>query len=181
MIETLGVLIVILVALLGGFWQFVKIANKNKVQYQQDAMAMRSTIVSSELVPHLVLLIEKVEGERSISKRNSIEQILSRSSFAFPQIITRAIGKINDVKTVYLQTIKSAFKCAYDLLIMSVLPALTIVWIFLDVYWEQFILLSLFGGSAILIKTIYDVLKYTSAVRQFIDKDNEIRLGRSTI
>lgn len=180
--QIIGILILVSGAFLGGYWKFLKVAGNNKIRYQQDAIAMRSIIVSSELVPQIVSLIEKVEAERVQSQKETIEQILSRSSFAYPiQSIPRIISKTNEVDVLYLRTVSSAFRCAYDLLIATAIPILSAVWLFLDVYWDQFIPLILFAGAIILIKTVYDVLRYTNAIRQFIDKDNEIRLGRSRI
>lgn len=180
--QVVGVLLVASGALLGGYWKFLKIANNNKSRYQQDALTMRSIILSSELVPQIVSLIEKVETERVQSRSEAIEQILSRSSFAYPiQSTARIMSKINDTDTLYLRTVSIAFKCAYDLLIAAALPALTLAWLYVNAYWNQFVVLMIFGGVLITVKNIYDVLRYTNAVKQFIDKDNEIRLGRGGI
>lgn len=180
--QLVGILFAAVVALLGGFWKFLKLAGNNKTRFQQDALAMRSIILSSELVPQIVSLIEKVEIERGQTRGEAIEQILSRSSFAYPiQSTARTMSKMNDVDTLYLRTVSLAFRSAYDLLIATFLPALTLLWLFIGVYWDQFVLLILFGSFVMTIKTIFDVYKYTNAVKQFIDKDNEIRLGRSGI
>lgn len=181
-IQTLSLLVVVLVALLGGFWQFVKKAGDNKTRYQQDVISMRSIIISSELVPQIVQLIEKVEAERGQRGSRDIEQILSKSSFAYTmQYIARTMGKINEIDNLYLVTIRLAFTCAYDLLLASVIPAVSIIWLFVDRYWEHFIPLVIFSGLIIVFKIIVDILRYTRNIGRFIEKDNEIRLGRSVV
>lgn len=178
-IEIISFLTVVILALLGGFWQFTKKAGENKSRFQQDVESIRSIIIASELLPQVVQLIEKVEVKRK-GETEGIEQILSDYSFAYDlKKLVRSSHDITEVENLYLKTTSLAFKCAYDLLIAAALPAITLVWLFIDVFWEYFIPLAIISTLIIVIKTIVDVLKYTKNFSDFIQKDNEIRLGRS--
>lgn len=89
------------------------------------------------------------------------------------------MSPINELEGLYLRTIDCAFKCAYDMLILAIVPGITILWVFIDLHWEYFIPLILLFGVVILIKAAFDIIIYTRTLRRFIEKDNEIRLQRS--
>lgn len=181
-VAIVGVLIVVLVALIGAFWKMVGIAGDNKSRYEQDINATRSLVISRDVIPEIISLIEKVEIEKGLRPGQGLEDILSPSQSSFAHSLRRVIqsmSPINELEGLYLRTIDRAFKCAYDMLVMAIIPGITILWIFVDLYWEHFIPLIVLAGVIILIKAIFDILAYTRTVRRFIDKDNEIRLGRS--
>jgi len=179
-IETVSLLTVVVAALLGGFWQFIKKASENKTQFQQDVESIRSIIIASEILPQIVQLIEKVEAERDEGETGDIEQILSKFSFASDlKHLARSSHDIAEVENLFLGTTSLAFRCAYDLLIAAALPGATVVWLFIDRFWEYFVPLAIISTLIIFIKTTVDVLKYTRNLSQLIQKDNEIRLGRS--
>lgn len=179
-IETISFLTVIVIAILGGFWQFIKKAGENKNRYQKDVQSLRSIIIASELLPNVVQLIEKVESHRTTGNISDIERILSDYSFALDlKNLVNSSQNITEIENLYLGTTNFAFKCAYDLLLAAILPVVTLIWLFLDTYWEYFIPIIIFSTIVMVIKALFDVLKYTKNLRAFIKKDDEIRFGRS--
>jgi len=171
-------------ALLGGFWRFLRAVESNKKRYQNDAKAMRSLVLSSELVPQIISLMDKVEREKNIDPTASIEEILSRRTFAKPvEDIAKSATKTIEVDSLYFKIIDHGFKCAHDLLILAPLPVISVIWLYAYdgeltqplIFLSCAIVFYLVAGS---IKIIRDILKYTSAIRLFIEKDNEIRFGK---
>jgi len=179
-VEVLGLLILILVALLAAFWKLLNKAGENKSKYQMDVLAARGTTISRDVVPQLITLMERVEKIRTLNQSKTLEEILEEAThgYSLQQIINK-INEINDLDVLYLKTISLAFNCAYDVLLAAVLIGTTIVWLFVDRYWEFFIPLVVFAGLIILIKSIFNILQYSRNLHSFIKKDNELRLGRS--
>jgi len=181
-IPLLGLLLTVLVALLAAFWKLLGKAGENKSKYQLDVLAVRATILSRDIIPRLVELIKKIDNERGLDPSKTVEQILEKATHGYSlQNIVKSISEVNDLEALYLKTISLAFVCAYDLLLAAVLIGAIIVWLFLNQFWEYFIPLSIFAGLIILIKSAYNILQYTRNLHRFIQKDNEMRLGRSTI
>ena len=183
-VEIVGVLVVVLAALIGAFWKLIKIAVNNKSKYEQDINATRSLVISRDVIPEIISLIEKVEVEKGLRPAQSLEEILSpsQSSFAYSlQRVIQPMSPINELEGLYLKTIDCTFRCAYDMLMLAIVPGITILWVFIDFHWEYFAPLVLLFGVVILIKGIFDILIYTRTVHRFIEKDNEIRLGRSAL
>jgi hypothetical protein len=181
-VEIIGVLILVLAALIGAFWKLVKISVDNKSKYEQDIKATRSLVISRDVIPEIISLIEKVEVEKGLRPGQSLEEVLSPSQSSFAHSLRRVIqpmSPINELEGLYLRAIDCAFKCAYDMLILAIVPGITILWVFIDLHWEYFIPLILLFGGVILIKAVFDILIYTRTLRRFIEKDNEIRLQRS--
>lgn len=179
-VEVLGLLLMVLVALLAAFWKLLNKAGENKSKYQLDVLAVRGTVLSRDVIPQLIELMQRVESIRMLDRSKTLEQILEKATHGYSlQQIVKRISEINDLDVLYLKAISLAFACAYDLLLAAVLMGISIVWLFVDQYWEYFIPLTIFAGLIILIKSIYNVLQYTRNLRAFIQKDNEMRLGRS--
>lgn len=76
-VEIVGVLILVLVALIGAFWKLIKISVDNKSRYEQDIKATRSLVISRDVIPEIISLIEKVEVERGLRPGQGLEEILS--------------------------------------------------------------------------------------------------------
>jgi hypothetical protein len=179
-IQLLSILIPVLAALLAAFWKLLDKIDKNKSKYQQDVLAVRGTVISEDVIPQLIELIEKVETERALDQSKTVEQILEKAihGHSIQQIVKR-INEVNDMDILYIKTISLSFACAYDLLLVAVLTGVCIIWLFIDQYWEYFISLAIFAGLIILIKLIFNILQYTRNLHRFIQKDNEMRLGRN--
>lgn len=179
-VEVLGLLLIVLVALLTAFWKLLNKAGENKSKYQMDVLASRGTVISRDAIPQIIDLIEKVQKTQSLDQSKTPEQILEEATYGYSlQKIVSSISKINELDALYLKTISLAFTCAYDLLLAAILIGISIVWLFVNLYWEYFIPLVIFAGLIILIKSAFNILQYTRNLRSFIQKDNELRLGRS--
>ena len=179
-----SVLILVLAGLIGAFWKLIKTAGDNKSRYEQDITSTRALVISRDVIPEIISLIEKVEVEKGLRPAQSLEEILSPSQSGFAHSLRRVIqpmSPINELEGLYLKVIDCAFRCAYDMLIMAFLPGVTILWVFIDLYWEHFITCIAIFGVVILIKAVFDIVIYTRTLRRFIEKDNEIRLGRSAL
>lgn len=180
-LQMLGILIPVLVALLAAFWKLVNKADNNKTKFQQDIMAARGTILSSEIIPQLIMLIEKVETERDMGNRmESIEDIIGRTTHGYSlQLIVKRINELNDLDILLTRTISFCFNCAYDMLLAAAIVGVCIIWLFVNQYWINFITIVTFAGFIILFKLVYDTLMYSKNVHRFIQKHNEIQLGRN--
>lgn len=181
-LEIIGVLVAILVGLIGAFWKLITKASENKKQYENDLEATRSVVTSRDFIPEIAALIEKAVKEKENSPSLTLEEILGslKSTIAYPlRRVVLPLRPLNELEGLYLKTIDRAFDCAYDMLGIAVLPAIAIIWVFVDLYWEYFLPIISFAGVVILIKTILDVLNYTRTLRQFMRRDTEIRMGRS--
>jgi hypothetical protein len=180
-LEILSVLILILAGIIGAFWKLISKASENKSSYHTVINATQSVVLSRDVIPAIISLIEKVEHERDLNRGQGLEEILSHSQSSLSHYLQRVLQPLNPIKeleALYLRTIDYAFTCAYDMLGMAILPAITIIWLFVDTCWDYFIPLVLLTGLIILIKTVFDILRYTQTLRRFINKDNEIRLAR---
>jgi hypothetical protein len=179
-LQLLGILLPVLAALLAAFWKLLDKIDKNKSKYQQDVLAIRGTVIAGDVIPRLIGLIEKVETERTLDQSKTVEQILEKATYghSMQQIVNR-INELNDMDILYTRTIFLSFACAYDVLSAAVLTGICTLWLFIDQYWEYFISMVILAGLIILIKLVYDILQYTRNLNRFIQKDNEMRLGRN--
>jgi uncharacterized membrane protein len=179
-LQILGILIPVIAALLAAFWKLINKADDNRTKYQQDVLAVRGTVVSGDVIPQLVKLIENVETERELNSTETIENIIGRTTHghSLKQIVNR-INELNDLDILLSKTVDSCFSCAYDMLLASAIVGICILWLFVDQYWSYFVTIALFAGFVVLSKVVYDILAYSRNIHKFIRRHNEMQLGRN--
>lgn len=180
-VEVVGILIAVLAALIGAFWKLISKASDNKSRFQRDLEAIKAIVVSKNVVPEIISLIERVEIQKGLRPGLSLEDIMSPSDSGFAYSLRRLLQSWNpiaEIERLYLEMVNCTFRCAYDMIGLATLPGITILWVFVDSFWEYFTPLVLLSGLIILIKAAFDVLSYTRTLHRFINKDNEIRLGK---
>jgi len=179
-VQMLGILIPIMAALLAAFWKLLNKADDNKTKYQQDVLAVRGTVISGDVIPQLIKLLEDVEAERELNRTESIESIIGRTTHGHSmQQIVKRINEINDLDILFTKTISLCFNCAYDTLLVASIVGAYLLWLFIDQYWSYFIPVAVFAGWIVLVKLVYDTLSYSRNIHRFIQKHSEMRLGRS--
>ncbi len=182
-LQLLALLLPLLAGLLAAFWKFVDKADKDKTKFQQDIMAVRGTVISGEIIPQLIKLIEDIETERELGGRNeSIENIIGRSTHGYSlQSFVKRINELNDMDVLLTKIVSYCFNCAYDFLFAAAVCGVFILWLFIDQYWTNFVIVVSFASLVIVLKLFYDTLTYTKSVHKFIQKHNELQLGRGQI
>jgi hypothetical protein len=175
----LGILIPVMAALLAAFWKLLNKADENRTKYQQDVLAVRGTVISGDVIPQLIKLLEDIEGERELNRTQSIETIIGRATHGHSlQQIVKRINELNDLDILFMKTISVCFNCAYDMLLVASVVGVYLLWLFIDQYWNYFIPLAVFAGLIVLVKLIYDTLAYSRNIHRFIQKHSEMQLGR---
>jgi hypothetical protein len=176
----LGILLPVMAALLAAFWKLMNKADDNKTKYQQDVLAVRGNVISGDVVPQLIKLLEDVETERDLDGSESIETIMGRATHGHSlQQIVKRINELNDLDILFMKTVSICFKCAYDMLLVAAIVGVCVLWVFVDQYWNYFIVMVAFSGLIILPKLIHDTLAYSRNIQRFIQKHSEMQLGRS--
>jgi membrane protein YdbS with pleckstrin-like domain len=179
-LQWLGVLVPLIAGLLAAFWKLLDKADDNRTKFQQDIMAVRGTVISGEIIPQLIKLLESIENERDVSGRTvSIDTIISRSTHGHTlRLVVDKINQLNDLDILLAKTLSFCFNAAYDVLANAIISGFFILWLFIDQYWANFLTIASLALAIIITKLIYDVLKYTRSVQKFIQKHSEMQLGR---
>ena len=182
----LGAIVVVVIALVGGFWRLRQHIDDFQRKYSDSISAMEAKIRSSKMLPEIIKLILEVEKDRATDSNATLEAILSEEKYLrFIRGITQSENEIIEIKNRYSSLKATISTLSNNLLILAFLVSgIVPICYFFDTPYVDSVYLSLISWVVaitilyfIIFSVVLRVSRYLSLSKDLSSKYDEIIIG----